>query len=143
MNSNQHNLEDIKINVKIKLSALWTAVTLCYLYGDYFALYIPGKVQGLLDTTNLLNSPQKLLSAAILLAIPAIMVFLSLILKPRINRILNIILGLIFSAIMVLIGLISLVPWKAFYVFLAFTETLITISIIWHAWKWPKQNSIN
>jgi hypothetical protein len=37
--------EDLKINVKIKLSALWAAVMFCYVYGDYFGLYTPGTVQ--------------------------------------------------------------------------------------------------
>lgn len=47
MNSDKNNLEDLKVNVKITLSALWTSVTLCYLYGDYFDLYVPKKIEGL------------------------------------------------------------------------------------------------
>jgi hypothetical protein len=46
MNTNKatkFDFEDIKVNIKIKLSALWTSVTLCYLYGDYFELYVPKK----------------------------------------------------------------------------------------------------
>ncbi|ENO12482.1 hypothetical protein MBGDC06_00657 [Thermoplasmatales archaeon SCGC AB-539-C06] len=35
-------LEDIKINVKIKLSALWVALTLSYLYGDLLTFYEQG-----------------------------------------------------------------------------------------------------
>ncbi len=37
MNTNKKTtriLEDVKINVKIKLSVLWVAVMLCYIYGD-------------------------------------------------------------------------------------------------------------
>lgn len=134
------NLEDLKVNIKIKLSALWASVTLCYLYGDYFELYVPQKTAGLLSGENLLNSPPKLLTATVLLAIPAVMVFLSLILKPKINRLLNIILGLLFNVIMLLIASISLVPWKSFYVFLALVESIITAAIIGYACKWPKQN---
>jgi len=129
--------EDYKVNVKIKLSALWTSVTLCYLYGDYFELYVPEKAEGLVNGHNLLDTPQKLLAASILLAIPAIMVVLSLLLKPKTNRLLNIIFGFLFTAIMLLIAATSLTPWKAFYVFLALVESAITILIIWHAWKWP------
>ena len=33
-------LEDVKINVKIKLSALWVSIVLVYLYADLFAFYI-------------------------------------------------------------------------------------------------------
>lgn len=32
-------LEDQKVNVKTKLSALWASVMFCYVYGDYFGLY--------------------------------------------------------------------------------------------------------
>lgn len=91
--NNSTKFEDVKVNIKIILSGLWASVTLCYLYGDYFELYVPQKAKGLVEGINLLDSPFKLFSAAFLLSLPALMVFLSLILKPQINRILNIVLG--------------------------------------------------
>ena len=130
--------EDFKINVKIKLSLLWTSVTLCYLYGDYFELYVPQKTQGLVNGVNMLDSPMKLFAASLLLVIPALMVFLSIILKSSINRRLNIILGLFYTAIMILIALTSITPWRIFYVFLAIVESCITSLIVWFAWKWAK-----
>lgn len=135
--------EDLKVNIKIRLSALWTSVTLCYLYGDYFELYVPQKTQGLLSGVNLLDSPMKLLAASILLVIPALMVSLSIILKPSINRPLNIILGIFYSAIMILIALTSLTPWRTFYVFLAIVESCITSLIVFYAWNWTKIRMIN
>jgi hypothetical protein len=129
-------LEDFKVNVKFKLSALWASVTLCYLYGDYFELYVPHKVAGLLSGENMLDSPMKLFGATILLAIPALMVSLSIILKPLINRWLNIILGIIFTSIMILITLKSLESWLTFYVFLAIVESILTSLIVWYAWRW-------
>ncbi|MDQ6763660.1 MAG: DUF6326 family protein [Bacteroidota bacterium] len=146
MNSNKvskSSFEDCKINIKIKLAALWTSVTLCYLYGDYFELYVPKKTQGLVNGVNMLDSPIKLFAASVLLAIPAIMVCLSIILKPIINRRLSIIFGVFFTAIMVLIALTSISPWRAFYVFLAIVESCITSLIVWYAWKWTKQTEIN
>jgi hypothetical protein len=137
-----YELEDIKVNVKIKLSALWGSVTFCYLYGDYFELYVPKKVQGLLDGANLLDSPMKLFAASVLVAVPALMVFLSILLKPSINRILNIILGVFFTLLMLFVALVSFTPWRNFYVFLALVEACITSLIVWYAWKWPKQESI-
>lgn len=145
MNSNnttKHDFEDIKVNIKIKLSALWTSVTLCYLYGDYFELYVPQKTQGLVNGVNMLDSPMKLFAAAIMLAIPALMVFLSIILKSTLNKRLNIIFGICYTAIMVLIALTSLTPWRTFYVFLAIVESCITSSIVYYAWKWTKNKEI-
>ena len=129
-----------KIDIKIKLSALWTSVVFCYLYGDYFELYTPEKIDGLLTGNNVLDEPGKLLAAAMVLAVPSVMVALSILLDARINRILNFIFGSIFTLMMILIGVNSMTPWYSFYVFLAFLESLLTLMIVWHAWKWPKQS---
>ena len=132
-------LENPKINIKIKLAALWTSVTFCYLYGDYFELYTPEKVDSLITGVNILDSPTKLLIASIILAIPSVMVAVSVILKPKINRILNISFGLLFTVMMILIAVGSLTPWYSFYVFLAVLEAILTSIIVWYAWKWPKE----
>lgn len=131
-------MEDIKVNIKIKLSALWTSLMFCYVYGDYFELYVPNKVKGLVDGNNMLDSPFKLLLATLLLVVPALMIFLSLILSPHINRLLNVILGMLYTALMVVIGFSSLTNWLTFYVFLAAIESAITLTIIFQAWNWPK-----
>lgn len=133
-----NGLEDFKIPLKIKLSALWTSVTFCYLYGDYFELYLPKKVEGMINGESMLDSPMKLFAASVLLAIPAVMVFLSVLVKPSINRWLNIIFGVFFTAIMVLIALASITYWRTFYVFFALLEVAITSLIVWYAWRWPK-----
>lgn len=52
MNSRQtpkSTLEDFKINVKIKLSALWVSVMLCYLYGDFFTLFLPHRIENMMN----------------------------------------------------------------------------------------------
>ncbi len=138
-NTTTSHFEDFKVNVKLKLAALWTSVTLCYLYCDYFELYVPKKAEGLINGTSLLDTPTKLLGASVLLAIPAVMVFLSIALKPMLSRWLNISVGIFFTAIMVLIGVFSLTPWLAFYVFFALLESILTSLIVWYAFKWPKQ----
>ncbi|WP_421807105.1 DUF6326 family protein [Flagellimonas sp.] len=132
-------LENPKINVKIKLAALWTSVTLCYLYGDYFELYTPDKVNSLISGENNLNSPMKLLIASIILSISSIMVAASIIIKPKINRILSIIFGSLFTIMMAIIGFFLTHEWYLFYVFLAFLESVLTALIVWYAWKWPKK----
>ena len=141
MNSNKtitNNLEDFKVNVKFKLSALWTSVMFCYIYGDYFELYVPKKIEGLLNGHSLLDNPVKLFAAAFMLTIPALMIFLSLMLRPRISRLLNIIFGTFFTVVMLLIASASLTRWLTFYVFLAVVESIITSLIIWQAWTWQK-----
>lgn len=132
-------LENPKVNVKIKLSALWASVLFCYVYGDYFELYVPEKVDSLLNGANVLDSPNKLLIASIVLAIPAVMIALSILLKPKINRLLNISFGILYTLMMLLIAINSLTAWYSFYVFLAILESVITLLIVWYAWKWPRK----
>jgi hypothetical protein len=133
------SLEEFKVNVRFKLSALWTGVMFCYIYGDYFGLYVPGKVQGLLNGENMLSSPTKLFIAAFLLAIPALMIFLSLMLKPKLCKWLNIGMGAFFTLFTLLVGIASISEWHTFYVCYSFLESIITSAIVWQAWKWPKQ----
>ncbi|QOG01294.1 DUF6326 family protein [Flavobacterium sp. MDT1-60] len=135
-------LEDFKINAKIKLAFLWASVTFLYLYGDYFELYVPGKTAGIIDGSSLLNNPQKLFLASLLLAIPALMVGLSVSLKPIINKWLNIIFGLFFTAIMLLIAVTSISEWRSFYVLYAIIESILTSIIVWKAFNWPKQTNL-
>ena len=132
--------DDIKIHVKMKISALWVSVMLCYIYGDYFGLYKPGKLQGMLEGRMGplgLTTQGVLLGTAILMAIPSVMVFLSLALKPNPNRWVNIILGVIYTVIM----LITMPGAWAFYMFLGIVEVVLTALIVWYAWNWPKQEA--
>ena len=43
------HLEDVRVPTRYKLSAMWTSVMFCYIYVDYFELYVPGKLQGMLE----------------------------------------------------------------------------------------------
>ncbi len=132
-------MKDFVVNIKMKLAALWTSVMFLFIYGDYFELYTPGKVDGLVSGENILNSPTVLLIASIVLAIPSLMIFLSLILKPNLNRWLNIVFGLLFTLMMLLIAVGSLTPWYSFYVLYAVLESILTATIVWHAYNWPKE----
>ena len=139
--SHSNALQDIKVDIKFKLSALWVSVMFLYIYGDYFNLYPPGQVEDFIKGETMLDQPMKLFAAAILMTIPSVMIFLSLLLRPSINRILNILVGTIFTAIMVLIAISSKGAWSTFYIYLAIVESIITTMIVWCAWNWPKQTT--
>ena len=106
--NNKTTLTDFNINIKIKLAFLWSSVTFLYIYGDYFELYVPKKISGIIDGTSMLDSPIKLFLASLLLAIPAFMICLSILLKPLSNKWLNIVFGIFFTAIMLLIAVTSI-----------------------------------
>jgi hypothetical protein len=45
---NASAFEDIRVNAKLKLFALWSSVMFFYVYGDYFQLYQPGQLQDMI-----------------------------------------------------------------------------------------------
>jgi hypothetical protein len=140
--NNKSTLADFNVNVKIKLAFLWSSVTFLYIYGDYFELYVPKKITGIINGISMLDNPLKLFLASLLLAIPALMICLSIILKPLSNKWLNIVFGLFFTAIMLLIAVKSISEWRAFYVFYAIVESVLTALITWIAFNWPKQTEL-
>ena len=90
-------MKDFEINIKIKLAGLWTAATFCYLYGDYFELYTPEKVDSLISGENVLNSPMILFIASLIMVIPPLMIVASLFLKPKASKWLNVLFGGLFT----------------------------------------------
>ena len=93
-------MEDMKINVKIKLSVLWATLMFIYIYVDIFRFFQPGELENILagkvwvfDITQTWA-----LSAMIMMTIPSLMVFLSLTLKAKANRWINIIMGILHIA---------------------------------------------
>ena len=74
-----------------------------------------------------------LLAFSILMMIPAVMVFLSLTLKPKVNRWVNIILGVLYT----LVNISNLIgeTW-AYYILFGIVEIALTLLIVWYAWKW-------
>ena len=134
----QSALHEEQIPVKIKLAALWTAVMFCYVYGDYFELYVPHKVQGLITGDNMLDSPVKVFVASIVAVLPGLMICGAVLLRTKPNRLLNLVLGTAYTALMLLVGSLSLSTWRTFYVFLALLESVLTATIVWQAWHWKQ-----
>lgn len=129
-------LEDVRIDVKIKLSALWASVMFCYIYADYFGLYVPGALQKMLNGRMGPLGPTTqgvLLGTSVVMAIPSLMIFLSVALKPNLNRWLNIIFGVLYTVII----LITMWQW-AFYIFFGVIEVALTGLVVWYAWTWPR-----
>jgi len=134
-------LDDVKINVKIKLSALWAAVMFLYAYADIKAFFRPGIIEGLIagKAGDFQITQMFLLGSAIIMAIPSTMIFLSLVLKAAINRWVNTILGIAYSGI--ILGTLLMGGAWAYYNFYAVIEIMLTGLIAWHALKWPKQEA--
>ena len=70
------------------------------------------------------------------IAIASLMVFLTLVLKPRVNRWTNIVLPIpyIVSIVASAIG----ESWAYFYL-LSLVEIALLVLIVWYAWTWPRE----
>lgn len=138
-NANKRELDNLKIHTKFKLSALWTSFMMLYIYADLYSLYRPGQIDKMIS--GLMGpfpvTQNSLLMAGILTAIPALMIFLSIALNSKVNRIINICFGIIYT----IVGVINLVgeTW-IYYIVYGITEMFISLMIIYYAWRWQKQD---
>jgi MFS family permease len=124
------------VHVRIKLSALWVCLMLTYFLGDVLRIFSgdfeAGEMAGMQATQGLF------LGVAILLVIPVIMVFLSLILPDKANRWANIIFAVFFFGF----NLIGLPTYPSAYDrFLIVVGLFFNVLTVWYAWKWPKQEA--
>jgi hypothetical protein len=133
----QNTLEDIKVSLKLKLATLWVSFMFLYIYVDYFALYMPGKIEDILKgKVFVFDITQGFLLAALAsVTIPALMIFLSVALPVKVNRWTNIII----AAVYVPFTLFNLAgeAWMHM-VFGAVVEVVLLCLIIHYAWKWPR-----
>ncbi len=124
-------LEDFRVPVKLKLTGLWTSVLFCYLYNDYFNLYVPGTLKSMIDGPATQGT---LLGYLAMMIGACLMPILSLLLKPALSRWLNIVLGLTYTVVLVL-----LMPgtWL-FYQAMSAVEIVLQLIAVWYAWRWPR-----
>ena len=136
-------LEDVKINVKIKLALLWIALMFFYLYNDVFSLFQPGIVEDLMTgkMEGIEFTQAFLFGAAVLMAIPIFMIFLSVALPAKTNRRTNIGLGIFHAVVLVSTLFVGSGPWAYYALYMIFEAVFIGL-IIWHAWKWPTMEAV-
>ena len=134
-----NRLEDVKINVKLKLSALWVTVMFLFAYVDILGRYEPGHIENIIagEVAGMQLTQGFILSALIGMTLPIVMVFLSLTLPAKANRWANIIVGIV--QIVVVITFIFVGESWAYYIFGSIVEAVFLSLIVWYAWKWPTQ----
>jgi hypothetical protein len=134
--SGQAPLEDLPVPVRLKLSALWTSVMFCYVYGDIFFLFVPGKLEemlaGKMPPFGQVTQGVLMFTSA-MMVIPAVMIFLTLVLPARVSRWANIAVGILYSVIV----LLTMIGSWPFYLFIGAIDVLLTLLIAWTAWTWP------
>jgi len=92
------------------------------------------------ETDDGKTTPMSLVAASIFITIPALMILLSIMLNAKMSRLINIIVGGLYStAVILVLALFSYPPIMYFFVFLNGIEIIITLLIVYFAWKWPVQ----
>jgi hypothetical protein len=133
-------LQDKRIDIKFKLAALWLTVFLLFVYGDLLSMWVPSRLDGLLNG-NLDGGPTtsgKLLGIGIYITAYALLPLMNLLLAARIGRVLNIVMSVLLIAFWgFILATFSFGPLWNFYIFLAACEMLLAVVIICVSWRWP------
>ncbi len=136
--SNSWIHDDVRIGVRFKISALWIAMLFLFAYGDIFGFFRTGQIDevragkvGGIEITQAF-----LFGVSVYIAIASAMIFLTLVLKPRINRWANIVLPILY---IVSIAISAIGETWAYYLLLSVAESALLLVVIWYAWTWPRR----
>jgi uncharacterized protein DUF6326 len=128
--------EPSHVNVRIKISALWTSLLFVFAYVDIFSLYRAdfradldaGEVDGFtIDHSFLFGTTAYVV-------IPSLMLFFALILRPEVNRIANIVLSVLYGLTIIA----AAVGEWSYYVLGSVVEVGLLAAIVYYAWTWPR-----
>ena len=128
--------EPFQVNVRVKISALWTAMLFVFAYVDIFGFFradVRADVEAGVVGGFTVNQTF-LVATTLYIAIPSLMVFVALVLRPRINRMANVVLSIIY-AITIIAGAFG--EWN-YYIFGSAVEVGLLAAIFHHARTWPK-----
>ena len=135
-----NRLDNPPVPVQAKLAAAWTSFMFLYIYVDFFNLYKPGVVDGILNglVWRFDVSPTLLTFMLASVAIPALMVMLSMTLPARVNRTTNLVVASLYIPYSVFNAAGASWDWAFFYGFSIGVEVLLLVFILRSAWTWPR-----
>jgi hypothetical protein len=131
-------LEDVRIGVRLKISALWIATLFLFAYGDIFGLLKPDRIEEVMggEISGIKITEVFLFAVSAYIAIASVMVFLTLVLRPSVVRWTNIVLPILY---VVSIVASAIGESSAYFVFLSTVESAVLLLIVWYAWTWPRR----
>jgi len=116
---------------KIKIAVLWIVLGFGVFTLSTVEHYMPGYVAEHYAQTT----PEEIVVIAVLMLIGPVMAFLSLTLKDKANRWANIIVGIVFAVLALLIPFGYTAAYYAFSVLVTIVELVAAALIVWYAWK--------
>ncbi|QRY39685.1 hypothetical protein JVX92_09025 [Microbacterium hominis] len=129
-------LDVASIPVTVKLAAAWASFMFVYVYVDVFNFYKPHVVAGILDGMiwRFEVSPPLLTGMLASVMIPAVMIVLSVVLPPRANRTVNVVVASLYVPYSVFNIAGSTAEWLPFYVLSIGVELALLGFIVRRAW---------
>jgi len=122
------------IDVRIRMAALWATTMMIFAYVDLFSLFRPD-FRAALDQGKVfvfdVGQPF-LLGVTIYVIIPSLMIYLSLVMPRRLNRVVSISLAGLY-AITIVGGAVG--EWS-YYVLGSVVEVVLLALVIHHSWTW-------
>jgi hypothetical protein len=140
----QNLLDNPPVPVQAKIAAAWTSFMFLYIYVDFFNLYKPGVVDGILNGLVWRFDVSSTLLTMMLasVAIPALMVVLSMTLPARVNRATNLVVASLLIPYSVFNAAGATWEWAFFYGLSIGIEVLLLIFILRSAWTWPRTHAV-
>lgn len=129
--------QDPLISPRIKIAALWVSMLFLYVYVDLFSLFradIRADIEaGKMSSFTI--GQGFLLGVTIYIAVPSLMVFLSLALPARLTRMANIVLAALY-AITIVGGVVG--ESNYYYILGSLAEIALLAGVFYYAWTWPQ-----
>ena len=129
---------DTQVDVKLVLCALWIAMIFVFAYVDIFGFLradvLNAALRGKVATTGFTINQGFLIFTTIYILPAVLMVVLSLLLTPRVNRLTNIVVSVLY--LITILGAAIGETW-AYYFLGSFIEVILLVAIARTAWKWP------
>ena len=127
---------DSWINPRLKIAALWASMMFVFAYVDLFSLY-RADIRADLEAGKMSAftiGQAFLFGVTLYIALPSLMVFLTLVLPVKITRIANIALAVVYT-LTIVGGAVG--EWNYFILGSAI-EVALLAGIAFYAWTWPK-----
>lgn len=136
-------LTNPQIPVQAKLAAAWTSLMFLVIYVDYYHLYQPGEIDiirgGAIFEFDISGTLMSIFF--VIIAIPALMIMLSVTLPARVNRVTNLVVASLYIPVMVFNAAGATWDWAFYYALTIGVEVLILAFILRSAVTWPRTHS--
>jgi hypothetical protein len=134
--SGSASVEDARVGVRLKISALWVVLLFLYAYGDIFGFFKPGQIEDVVsgEISGIDITEGFLFAVSVYVAIASVMIFLTLVLRPAAARWSNIVLAIVYVATIVA----AAIGESGYYWFLSVVEIAALLLVVRYAWTWPR-----